>query len=293
MPVAPMAPPSSFEDLIALIHEDYDDLSKTNKQIAIYVTQNPNDVAMNAVNAIAEVQGIHPSSFVRFAQHFGFKGFKSLQTVFRQRLTTAAPGFEARAQQMKTGLGQANAKGLKAHLVDLVANDLASLEQLLHDVEDEQLQKAIGVLADADTIYLIGQLRSEPIVLLMRYILTMLGRRTVLLDTSGGLATQMANVATKRDAIIAVSFRYYAKEVVNVVEDLSKRGIPIIGITDSTLSPLAKNATVTFAVPERETEFTRSLAAPICLAQALMVGLAARLNHDDTTRPTIPVVTNL
>ena len=50
-------PPSTFEDLIALIHEDYDNLSKTNKQIAVYVTQNPNDVAMNAVNGIAEVQG--------------------------------------------------------------------------------------------------------------------------------------------------------------------------------------------------------------------------------------------
>lgn len=284
-------PPSSFEDLIALIHEDYDNLSKTNKQIAVYVTQNPNDVAMNAVNAIAEVQGIHPSSFVRFAQHFGFRGFKSLQTVFRQRLTTAAPGFEARAQQMKTGLGQADAKGLKAHLVDLVATDLASLEQLLIDVEEEQLQQAVGILAEADTIYLIGQLRSEPIVILVRYILTMLGRRTVLLDTSGGLATQMANVVTKKDAMIAVSFRYYAKEVVNVVEATAQRGIPIVGITDSTLSPLAKNSSVIFAVPERETEFSRSLAAPICLAQALMVGLAARLNHDDSARPTIPVVT--
>ncbi len=291
MPKIPPSPPASFEDLIARIHEDYDDLSKTNQQIAVYVTQNPNDVAMNAVNGIAEAQGIHASSFVRFAQHFGFKGFKSLQQVFRQRLTTAAPGFEARAQQMKSGLGQAEAKGLKAHLVDLVANDLASLERLLIDVEDDQLQEAIGLLAAAETIYLIGQLRSEPIVGLMRYMLTMLGRRTVLLDPSGGLATHMANIATPADAVIAVSFRYYAKEVVNVVEDLSRRRVPIIGITDTTLSPLGKNATVAFAVPERETEFSRSLAAPICLAQALMIGLAARLTDDDGARPKIPVVT--
>lgn len=284
-------PPSSFEDLIARIHEDYASLSKTNQQIAVYVTQNPNDVAMNAVNAIAEKQGIHASSFVRFAQHFGFKGFKSLQNVFRQRLTTAAPGFEARAQQMKTGLGQAEAKGLKAHLVDLVANDLASLEQLLIDISDDHLQQAVGLLQEAESVFLIGQLRSEPIVNLLRYILTMLGRRVVFLDPSGGLATQMAKVATPRDVMIAVSFRFYAKEVVNVVEDLAERGVPIIGITDSTLSPLAKSASVTFAVPERETAFTRSLAAPICLAQALMVGLAARLNHDDAARPNIPVVT--
>ena len=45
---------------------------------------------------------------------------------------------------------------------------------------------------NTDTVYLLGQLRSAPVVELLRYVLTMLGKRCVLLDPSGGLATHMA-----------------------------------------------------------------------------------------------------
>ncbi|WP_159013130.1 MurR/RpiR family transcriptional regulator, partial [Acidisoma sp. S159] len=73
------------------------------------------------------------------------------------------------------------------------------------------------------------------------------------------------------------SFRFYANEVVNVVEETAGRGVPVVAISDSTLSPLAKNARVLFAVPEHEYTFSRSLAAPMCLAQSLIVALASRL----------------
>ena len=45
-----------------------------------------------------------------------------------------------------------------------------------------------------------------------------------------------------------------------------------------------------FAVPEHEYTFSRSLAAPMCLAQALTVALAARL-QGNPEKPRIPIVT--
>ncbi len=63
----------------------------------------------------------------------------------------------------------------------------------------------------------------------------------------------------------------------------------MIAISDGTLSPLAKCARVLFSIPEGEYAFSRSLAAPMCLAQALMVALAARLQKDP--EPQIPIVT--
>jgi DNA-binding MurR/RpiR family transcriptional regulator len=100
----------------------------------------------------------------------------------------------------------------------------------------------------------------------------------------------MARAMRRDDVLLAVSFRFYATEVVNVVEEVAAREIPIVAISDSTLSPLAKSARVLFAVPEHEYSFSRSLAAPMCLAQALMVALAARLQNDSED-PRIPTVT--
>jgi DNA-binding MurR/RpiR family transcriptional regulator len=282
-------PPESYEELITLIHDRYDDMSKSYQKIALYLTQNPNDVAVLSVNAIGAKCGIHASSFVRYAQSLGYKGFKDLQTVFQRRLTTAAPGFDARVRALATELGGVR-EGEMAFLADLVARDVASLQELLASVDAAALAMAADMMEAADTVYLIGQLRSAPVVDLLRYVLTMLGKRTVLLDASGGLATHMAKVARPTDVLFVVSFRFYATEVVNVAEETAARGVPIIALTDSTLSPYAKLARILFAVPEHEYTFSRSLAAPMCLAQALSVALAARLQKN-TDAPRIPVVT--
>lgn len=280
-------PPQSYEDLIRLIHDRYDQTSKSYQKIAVYLTQNPNDVAVLSVNAIGEKCGIHPSSFVRYAQTLGYKGFKEMQAVFQRRLSTAAPGFDARVKALEHELGS-TVGGDLGLLRDLVVRDMTSLQDLIANTTAGQIQEAADLMEQAGTIFLAGQLRSAPVVELLRYVLTMLGKRTVLLDTAGGLATHMAKTAGAGDLLFAVSFRFYATEVVNIVEETAARGVPVVAISDSTLSPLAKTARVLFAVPEHEYTFSRSLAAPMCLAQALCVALAARLQTTGE-KPRIPV----
>lgn len=288
--MAEIGPPRDYEELIRLVHERFEDMSKSYQKISVYLTQNPNDVAVLSVSAIAERCGIHASSFVRFAQSLGYEGFKELQGLFQKRLSTAAPGFEARVRALETELGARTDRSELGFLRDLVVRDMASLQDLLAQVSAEGMARAVDLLEKCDTVYLIGQLRSAPVVDLLRYVLTMLGKRCVLLDPSGGLATYMARTMTKSDLLLAVSFRFYATEVVNVVEQVAAKGVPIVAISDSTLSPLAKSAAVLFAVPEHEYTFSRSLAAPMCLAQALTVALASRL-QDSSNDPRIPTVT--
>lgn len=284
------SPPEDYEALIRLIHDRFDGMSKTYQLIAEYLTQNPNDVAVQAVNAMGQQCGIHPSSFVRFAQSLGYSGFRDLQSLYQKRLSTAAPGFEARKKALEGELSLRGDDSELGLLRDLVVRDIASLQDLLDKVQPADFAKAAQMIEGAQTIYLAGQLRSEPVVLLMRYILTMLGRPSVLLDSSGGLATHIARTMTPNDLLIAVSFRFYANEVVNIVEEASQASVPIIAISDSSLSPLAKPAALLFTVPEHEYTFSRSLAAPMCLAQGLMIALAARLQKDET-EPRIPFVT--
>ena len=281
--------PKDYEELIRLIHDRHDKMSKTYQRISVFLTQNPNDVAVQPVNAIAERCGIHASSFVRFAQSLGYKGFKELQQLFQKRLATAAPGFEARVKALEAELQESDDRSELGLLRDLVVRDIASLQSLLDDINAEDLATATDLLVKAENIFLLGQLRSSPVVDLLRYVLTMLGKRCILLDSGGGLATQMARTIGKKDVLLAVSFRFYANEVVNIVEEAGQNGTDIIAISDSSLSPLAKWAKVLFAVPEHDYTFSRSLAAPMCLSQALVVAVASRVQGGD--QPRIPTVT--
>ena len=206
----------NYEEITNDIIVRYPSLSKGYQQIARFLTQNPNVVALETINSIAQGCQTHPSSLVRFAQLLGFSGFKAMQGVFQTRLATAAPGFRQRITALESDLAQKGHHGNAGYLNNLVERDIASLQGLLETVEESDLAKAAHLLAQAETIYIAGQLRSEPISVLLRYLLVMLKRRTVLLDPAGGLAEEMAATLTPKDVLVAISFRHYAKEVVAI-----------------------------------------------------------------------------
>ncbi|ADU72517.1 MurR/RpiR family transcriptional regulator [Pantoea sp. At-9b] len=283
-------PHSTYEQVVNDITARYAQLSERHKQAARYITQNPNTVALESINAVAAKCGLHPSVLVRFAQAFGYSGFKQMQSVFQSRLATAAPGYNERLNALENDLRKNDERGSLGFLQSLVIRDIATLQELLHNVTAADLDLAAQLLKDADTIYIMGQLRSEPIALLLRYLFTMLNRRVVLLDASGGLAPQMAKNMRENDVLFAIAFRHYAKEVIAIADDVFARGLPIVAITDGQLSPLAKNARVLFTVPEEEYSFSRSLAAPMCLAQSIAMALASAL-HPEKAEPTIETIT--
>lgn len=285
--------PKHYEGIVNLITERYEGLSDGFRQIARFLTQNPNAVAIESINAIATQCAVHPSSLVRFAQNLGYSGFKEMQAVFQTRLATMAPGFRERIGALEDELSRNESQGNLGFLRQLVVRDMAALEGLLDTVTEEALEQTATLLTAADTIYLAGQLRSEPIVVLLRYMLTMLGRRVVLLDAAGGLAPEMARTMTQRDVLVATAFRHYAQEVLAVCDAAVENGTPIVAITDSQLSPLAKDADVLFTVPEEEYSFSRSIAAPMCLVQCIAVAAAARLQPSQGSAPRIPTVTEM
>lgn len=287
------ATPKNYEGIVNLITAEYSKLSQGYQQIARFLTQNPNVVALESINAIALKCDVHPSSLVRFAQNLGYSGFKELQVVFQTRLATAAPGFRERISVLETELSKNVSHGNLGFLKNLVVRDIASLQGLLEGVTEDMLASAAKLLTSAQTIYIAGQLRSEPIAGLLRYLLTMLHRKVVLLDPAGGLAQEMALTMGSRDILVAIAFRHYAKEVVAIAEGAVGSGTPVIAITDSPLSPLAKDAEVLFTIPEDEYTFSRSLAAPMCLVQCIATSTAARLQPNRESPPRIPTVTEI
>jgi DNA-binding MurR/RpiR family transcriptional regulator len=285
--------PKNYEGVVNLITEEYPKLSQGYQQIARFFTQNPNMIALESINALASKCQTHPSSLVRFAQNLGYSGFKELQVVFQTRLATAAPGFRERISALETELSKNVSHGNLGFLKDLVVRDIASLRGLLEGVTEDTLTSSAKLLTSAQTIYIAGQLRSEPIASLLRYLLTMLHRKVVLLDPAGGLAQEMALTMGSRDVLVAIAFRHYAKEVVTIAEGAVASGTPVIAITDSQLSPLAKDAQVLFTIPEDEYTFSRSLAAPMCLVQCIATSAAARLQPNRESAPRIPTVTEI
>jgi DNA-binding MurR/RpiR family transcriptional regulator len=279
-PVAPI----SYEQLIVAITDRHRDLARGYQEVGRYIVQNPNEIALRSAKYIADQIGVQASTLVRFSQAFGYSGFADMQRVFQARLLTAAPGFTERLDALRNELGVREHTGISAMMRDLVTHDIAAMHRLIDTFDDNSVLRAADMMAKASTIHLLGQMRSYPIAVYLRYVLLHLRKDCRLIDGAGGLAVEQASVIHPSHLMIAVSFRYYAREVVDIVENLAQRGVPIISITDSPLSPLAKHSTVTLFCPEGENNFSNSLAAPMCLAQALTMSMAENVEPKRFTR---------
>ncbi len=275
-----MTTPTEYEELRATIVKRHGELSDRLRRIAEFAVQHPNEMALDTVASLAQRIGVQPSSIIRFANSFGFDGFSQMQLVFRSRLVAdAAPSYRERIASMPRDRRANGAKpsAESAVLEKFVADDIAALEGLRGQVPARLLENAADLLAKAETVFLVGQGRSFPVAYYLQYGLSRLDLRAYLVDGIGGTLARHARMARKRDAIVAISFKDYSQDVVAAVAEAAARKVPLIAITDSPLSPIARYATICFEIAEPSDRPFRSLVAPICLAESLVVALGRRV----------------
>jgi DNA-binding MurR/RpiR family transcriptional regulator len=266
--------PKDFQALRALIAQRAETLPKRLMQVAGYALENPDEIAFGTVASIAASADVQPSALVRFAHALGYQGFTELQEVFRARLRGRVLDYDERLAQMRD---RGIATSQSARVLDgfLDASE-QSIGRFRDKVDHEAIDRAVGVLAAADTIYLIGLRRTFPVTSYMSYALGKLGIRNVLVDGIAGMGAEQSSFVSARDAALAISFAPYASETVALTTAAKARGTKIVAITDAVFSPIAAPADVMIEVCEADFEGFRSLSATMAVAMTLCVGVAAR-----------------
>ncbi len=266
--------PRDFASLKALIVGRAAEMPKRLVQVATYAIENPDEIAFGTVASIAQNASVQPSTLVRFAQALGYQGFSHLQEVFRSRLRDRVLNYDERLEQLRGhGRGASNASVIFDGFSEASER---SIKALRNKLDPQQLEQAVQVLAQSQTIYLLGLRRSFPITSYMSYAFGKLGVRNMLIDAVGGLAAEDLSFATAQDCILAISFTPYASETVALAQTAAARNIPLVAITDSPFSPLATISSLWLEIQESNFEGFRSMAATLSLAMTLTVAVAER-----------------
>jgi DNA-binding MurR/RpiR family transcriptional regulator len=246
-------------------------LPKRIAQIAAYSLDNPDEIAFGTAASIATAAGVQPSTLIRFAQHFGYDGFTSMQVVFRGRLLDRNASYEDRLQSLRVG----GADTESANVLDgFMAASVRSVNSLADSFHRPEFEAAVATLQAAETIYIVAKRRSFPIASYLAYIFGKLKVKNCLVDSSSGLDIETVSFASPGDAAIAISFSPYASETISHAGELSQRSVPVISITDSAFSPLTEFSKTCFEVVEADYAGFRTLAASMALAAALAVRVA-------------------
>ncbi|RBC01399.1 MurR/RpiR family transcriptional regulator [Pseudomonas sp. MWU12-2115] len=272
------SPPINAERLLQLITDEYDTLPRQLKRIATYMSQQSDRIMVDRISDIARECEVHPSAIVRFSQRFGFSGFSQMQALFRSAYThKASPvqNYQQRIHSMIANQSQPASDGdLARECIDATRS---GIERLGRELDDVAFEKAVDLIVNADNIYVVGVRRSFAVADYLVYNLQHTHKRIHLVSGLGGSYREQMRSVRSGDLVIAISFTPYAKETQHCLRYARQQQANTLILTDSQLSPLAKNANSLLLVNEGSALAFRSLSATLCLCQALFVAVAYRL----------------
>jgi DNA-binding MurR/RpiR family transcriptional regulator len=263
--------PETFEALRQRLRNRFDQLSPHLQRIARSALEKPNDFALNTVVGIAGELDVQPSTLIRFAKEFGYRGFSEMQRVFRLRLIEGGP--RAREEVFARRASPGEARDFGALLNGCVDALVASLEDLRRSVSPDALETATQMLRQAEHVYIAGLRRSRPIATYLAYGLTRCERQCSLLDFGSGMAAEQIATMRPNDLLVAIAFTPYTQSVVDITLDTHLSGKRILVLTDVPESPLARHADLAFLVDNSATSQFRPISGAIALVQTLITGL--------------------
>lgn len=263
------------EELENKIRERYDSLSKRLKQVAKYILDNPNSVVFDTVAVIAERADVPPSTLIRFANVFGFKGFNEMKQIFKESLMESTADYQERAELFHKMGEKRNEQSSPENILAVFSHaNATALTQLSNSIDPKQLNEAVQLLDSANTIFIIGLRRSYSVACYLNYALHHLNRRSFIIDGLGGMFEEQLNIIKPGDVVVAISFSPYSKETLNILDSVAKAGIRQIAITDSQLSPLVSFSDIAFIIKEAHINGFRSQCSTMNLVQSLAISLA-------------------
>lgn len=241
------------------------------KTAARYVLDKPSDVALLSMREQARRAGVQPATMTRLAKRLGLGGYDAVREMYAEAIRSAGPGFSRKAGAQ---VASQKIKGDRALAADMVATLNDGIARLAEPGALDRLAAAAARLAAAQRIYCVGLRSCHTIAWHLHYVLSLVGERTVLLDSVAGVGRDPIRAAGAKDVLFAVSVAPYTRATIETARYAQARGIPIVAVTDSEVSPLASLAAETIYIATDCPSFFHTM-APAFVAGEILAALVA------------------
>ncbi|MDD6305166.1 MAG: MurR/RpiR family transcriptional regulator [Lachnospiraceae bacterium] len=257
-------------DLTSRINECYGSLSKGQKILATYITDNYDKAVFLTAAKMGQVVGVSESTVVRFATHLGYKGYpefqKALEEMVRNKLNSI--------QRMEVTYGRIS----QSHILETVLqSDQEKIKDTLEHIDEHAFELAVDTIIKAKHIYIVGIRSCAPLAAFMAFYFNLMFENVTLLQTnnSSELFEQMVRIS-KDDVIIGISFPRYSMRTLKAMEFANNRNAKVITLTDSVHSPMTLYSSCNLIARSDMASIVDSLVAPLSVINALIVALCMK-----------------
>lgn len=263
------------EQVLQTIRDGFPSLSRQLQLGARFLVDHPEEVAVSSMREIAGRAGVQPVTLMRLARALGFSGWPELRQTFIDRVRGSSDSFSRRAADL---VRRDDPHGL---FRETFAALRANLEATESGIGEPTVQAVAALLEKAETVYVAGFRSCYAPAFSFHYTYRLFRRRpVVLLSGTGGTFEAELRAVTRRDAIVLLGFEPYSRESEIVAKAGRKAGARLVAVTDSAVSPLARDADRVLLFATGTPSFFPSVVAASALLESLVAVLIARAGED-------------
>lgn len=219
---------NEFEGRVRLY---WDKLSRVERKIAAYISENQDAVPGLSIHALAQKIGAGPSSVIRLSKSLGYKGFSELKfQLERRRLQVGT---------RDVGIGKSDATNIVKQKI--LQFDYTALEKCVLETDDSVLEHIAEAVAQAGKVYVVGCGASSGAALTGAALFMSLGVPAFSVSDSM-LQLRSAAFLSPGDVLIALCYSGYVKEVGDVMFFAKQTGAVSVLITSHRNSLLGSYA---------------------------------------------------
>lgn len=255
------------------IVQSFDQLSGQLQTAARYILDHPHEVALKSMREQARDAHVLPATMTRLAQHFGFQGYEDIRDLYAGAIRNGELGYAGKASAQVARQRLQGDRALGAEMTGLIARQIDALGQ------PDQLTRLIaiaGCLASANTVYCLGLRSCHAVAWYLAYVLSLIGSRSVLLDGAAAIGYDPIVHATPKDVLVVNTIMPYSRMTIEIARYASSRKVPIVAITDSEVSPIAKLAKHSVIVATESPSFFHAMSPSFAAAETLTALVAGQ-----------------
>ena len=152
---------------------------------------------------------------------------------------------------------------------------IRNIEETFAGAAADEVKAAADAIVAARHTYVLGVGINRTLASNFAYLADMAVDTVQAIPREGGLAVDEIVRADERDVLLAMTFKPYRADVVEVVELARRQGVTVIGISDSPASPLVAGSEHGFVVQTDTPQFFTSTIAVAALLETLMAFVVA------------------
>lgn len=257
------------EDIFSVLQAKSSGFSKGQRAIAGFITESYDKAAFMTAGRLGKLVGVSESTVVRFAVELGYQGYPEMQKAMQEMVMNRLTSVQR--------IGVANDRIGDQDVVSLVLqSDAEKLRRTDEKLDRDAFRSAVKAILEARRVYILGVRSASALANFLGYYLNYMFDNIHLITTSGTseMFEKLISVGAQ-DAVIAFSFPRYSTSTLKGARYCRSVGAKVIGITNSTLSPLAETCDHVLIAKSDMVSLVDSLVAPLSVVNALIVALAA------------------